>query len=184
MKIYTKTGDRGETGLWGGPRVRKNDLRIQAYGTFDELNASLGALLAQFAPSPTLVAELRAIQSELFVLGGELATPTGKKSSLKLIEKDATERLERQIDAMESKLTPLKSFILPGGAPASALLHQARTVSRRAERELITLHDHEPVRAEVLEYVNRLSDYLFVAARFANHTAGVADVPWVAPTKE
>jgi cob(I)alamin adenosyltransferase len=121
------------------------------------------------------------IQGELFQLGAELATPHDKKVATRLVEISAITAMENEIDAMEAKLTPLKTFILPGGAPASSILHFARTVSRRAERELVTLARHEIIRHEVLQYMNRLSDYLFVCARFANHDAKVEDIPWVAP---
>lgn len=178
MKIYTKGGDAGETGLYGGARVAKDDLRIRVYGTFDELNACLGLALATKLPKQ-LAAQISALQSELFVLGAELATPSDQKPGLKLLEATAISRLENEIDGMEAKLKPLKTFILPGGTAASAQLHLARTISRRAERELVQLHRVVAVRAEVLQYINRLSDHLFVCARFANHLAKQADVPWV-----
>lgn len=181
MKIYTKTGDTGETGLWGGSRVPKDALRIRAYGSFDELNAVLGLALAENGISKDLRSRLLRIQRELFQLGSELATPRGKKVSAALIDDPQVNQQEHEIDAMEAALKPLKNFILPGGSRASALLHLARTVSRRAERELVTLHRAEPLRPALLHYVNRLSDYLFVCARFANHEANVEDVPWVAP---
>jgi cob(I)alamin adenosyltransferase len=178
MKIYTKKGDEGQTGLFGGERVPKDHLRIRTYGTLDELNAVLGVVLA----SPSVGSELRQrllrVQNELFQLGAELATPRGKDAGIALVRDADTEQLEQEIDAMEKTLAPLKTFILPGGSPASAHLHVARTVSRRAERELVALHRVESLRGEVLRYVNRLSDYLFVSARFANHEAGKADVPW------
>ena len=181
MKIYTKKGDTGETGLYGGDRVSKDDLRIRAYGSFDELNASLALALSEPGLAEGLKTSLSRTQSELFQLGAELATPRGKKVASALIEDSHTERLEQEIDAMEKELPPLKTFILPGGTRASSLIHLARTVSRRAERELVTLNRAEPQRAAVLKYVNRLSDFLFVCARYANHKAKVKDVPWVAP---
>ena len=181
MKIYTKKGDAGETGLYGNVRVPKDDSRIRVYGTFDELNSVLGVVLAQGGLQGDLAERLGRLQSELFQLGTELATPRGKSTGMALLESDATERLEHEIDAMEGELSPLKNFILPGGSAASALLHVARTVSRRGERELVTLNRADPVRPEVLRYVNRLSDYLFVCARFANLQAGCPDVPWIAP---
>ena len=183
MKIYTKGGDHGQTGLLGGQRVPKDHLRLHTYGTFDELNAFIGLVLAE----PTLGKDssvrvgLARVQSELFQLGAELATPPGKPVSTRLIQPEEIARLEREIDAMEAKLPPLHSFILPGGSKAAAHLHLSRTVCRRAERELVVLNRSEPVRAEVLGYVNRLSDYLFVAARYANHELSVSDVPWTAP---
>lgn len=177
MKIYTKKGDQGETGLFGGDRVPKDHLRIRAYGTLDELNAALG--LASSAPE--FGDRLRRIQGELFQLGAELATPRGKSPSVALVAAGEVALLETEIDGMEKSLPPLTHFILPGGTAVAAQLQVARTVCRRAERELVVLHRAEPLRPVVLEYVNRLSDYLFVASRFANHTAKVADVLWIAP---
>jgi cob(I)alamin adenosyltransferase len=182
MKIYTKKGDAGETGLFGGTRVSKDDLRIRAYGTFDELNAVLGLVLGESGLPEVLRKRLARTQSELFQLGAELATPRGKSLSMAMLEDLETERMEGEIDLMEQDLEPLKTFILPGGTRASALIHLARTVSRRAERELVTLNRAEPQRPAVLKYVNRLSDFLFVCARFANHGAKVKDIPWIAPT--
>ena len=181
MKIYTKQGDAGETGLYGNMRVPKDDLRIRAYGTLDELNATLGLVLSEPGLSKDLHSRLLRIQGELFQLGAELATPRGKTVPMRLLQIPQTEALEKEIDAMEARLLPLKTFILPGGSPLSALLHLARTVSRRAEREVITLNRAEPQRQDVLMYMNRLSDYLFVCARFANFEAGVVDMPWNAP---
>jgi cob(I)alamin adenosyltransferase len=179
MKIYTKRGDAGETGLYGDARVPKDDLRIRSYGTLDELNASLGVVLSLPLLSSELKARLMRIQGELFQIGAELATPRGKRSSTRLIENAQIELMEREIDAMEAKLPRLMNFILPGGSQVAASLHLSRTVSRRAEREIVTLHRGEPQRPVVLQYMNRLSDYLFVCARYVNHEAGVADVPWV-----
>jgi len=176
MKIYTKKGDAGETGLFGGDRVPKDHLRIRAYGTLDELNAALGLVSA-----PEVAVPLRRIQGELFQLGAELATPRGKTLTIARLDTAEVVRLENEIDGMEKSLPPLTQFILPGGTPAAAHLHLARTICRRAERELVVLHRAEPLRPVILEYVNRLSDYLFVASRFMNHTAKVADIPWVAP---
>lgn len=184
MKIYTKGGDHGQTGLFGGQRVPKDHLRLHTYGTFDELNAVLGLVLAEpgLADASPVREALQRVQHELFQLGAELATPPGKTVSIRLIEAGDIEALEREIDRMEAGLEPLKTFILPGGSRAAAVLHLARTVCRRAERELVVLHRSEPVRTEVLGYVNRLSDYLFVAARKANAELKVADIPWVAPS--
>jgi cob(I)alamin adenosyltransferase len=181
MKIYTKGGDKGETGLFGGDRVPKDHLRIRAYGTLDELNAALGMALADCSKESPLYEPIIRIQSELFVLGSELATPRGKSLNIHLIGEAETHRLETEIDSMEAKLPPLKAFILPGGTRLSSALHLARTISRRAERETVVLNRSEPLRAEAMGYLNRLSDYFFVCARFANHEAGVADVPWKAP---
>ncbi len=181
MKIYTKKGDTGETGLFGGERVPKDHLRIRTYGTLDELNSILGMTLTQAGAPDSLRTSLARVQAELFQLGAELATPRGKGVPSGLIDEPQIELLEREIDAMEASLPPLKTFILPGGSACAAHLHLARTVARRAERELVALNRQEPLREAVLRYVNRLSDALFVAARFANHTGGIADVPWVAP---
>jgi cob(I)alamin adenosyltransferase len=181
MKIYTKKGDSGETGLFGGARVPKDDLRIRAYGSFDELNAVLGLVLSENPLPKALREQLIRTQSELFQLGAELATPRGKSLSMAMLDDAQTEAMEKEIDEMEEALPQLKTFILPGGSRASALLHLARTVSRRAERELVTLNRAEPQRPAVLRYTNRLSDYLFVCARFANLKAKLPDVPWVAP---
>jgi cob(I)alamin adenosyltransferase len=169
MKIYTKNGDHGQTGLFGGQRVPKDHLRLHTYGTFDELNATIGLILAHpLLPLQSMVRGILVrVQGELFQLGAELATPPGKRVSTRLIEAEDIDRLEIEIDQMESVLPALKSFILPGGSGPSAQLHLARTVCRRAERELVVLHRSEPLRAEVLGYVN--------------HELGVADTPWQSP---
>jgi cob(I)alamin adenosyltransferase len=184
MKIYTKTGDEGETGLFGGGRVRKDDLRIEAYGSIDELNALLGAARAD-SPPAELDAPLARIQSQLFDFGAELATPDADNHHLATLGEPHIRELEREIDAWEAQLAPLRQFILPGGIPLAAQLHVARTVCRRAERRLMTFAARTPVRAELVRYLNRLSDWLFVAARRANQLADQADVPWVklAPPK-
>lgn len=185
MKIYTKTGDDGTTGLFGGTRVSKHDPRVQAYGTVDETNAVIG--LARSLGVPSDVDEvLEATQADLFVLGAELATKAGHESRLPMrrLDGDDVARLERAIDAAEEGLPALANFVLPGGRPEASALHQARTVARRAEREVLLLRDTGPaegigaVRDELVHYLNRLSDLLFVLARRANHVAGVADVPW------
>jgi len=179
MKIYTKGGDKGQTGLFGGERVSKDHLRIRTYGTLDELNAVLGLTLTSAELVQDLRKRLLRLQGELFQLGAELATPSNKKTGIALIGDVETTRLEGEIDAMEKALAPLKTFILPGGSLPSAQLHLARTISRRAEREIVSPHHVEPQRAELLQYVNRLSDYLFVCARFANHESGTDDIPWI-----
>ncbi|MFW6023199.1 MAG: cob(I)yrinic acid a,c-diamide adenosyltransferase [Myxococcota bacterium] len=182
MKIYTKTGDRGTTGLFGGDRVSKTHGRVRAYGEVDELNAVLGVARAALPSAATDTGELlQSIQSDLFDVGAELATTAARaaKGDLPLLTDAAVERLEQEIDAHEAPLEPLTSFVLPGGAPAAAHLHVARTVCRRAERAVTALGEAEAVRGEVLRYLNRLSDLLFVLARGANHEAGVADVPWI-----
>lgn len=183
MKIYTKTGDKGETGLFGGSRVPKDHIRIQAYGTLDELNSILGIAMAQLTPADRVLKTLETIQEELFQLGAELATPPNKKVPSALVEQDSIERFEGEIDEFEKSLAPLKTFILPGGTLLSALMHHARTVCRRAEREVVSLSHNETIRPEVLEYLNRLSDYLFVLARYENHVAGVLDRPWIGRKK-
>ena len=171
MKIYTRTGDRGETSLFGGARVPKNDPRIDAYGTIDELNSCLGVVLS-VEPD----AQLLEVQRDLFEIGAHLASPG--TSRFTGVESSRIEELERGIDAMEADLVPLKSFILPGGTAAAAQLHVARTVCRRAERLVVALQDDDPATQSSIAYLNRLSDYLFVAARYANRKRGVEDVPW------
>jgi cob(I)alamin adenosyltransferase len=181
MKIYTRTGDKGSTGLIGGSRVEKSDPRIECFGAVDELNAAIGivgpALLAAHAE---LGPALRTVQNELFVLGSLIAAPHPTPTSRALPELDETmiNRLEMQIDAAEAELPPLKQFILPGGSEAGARLHLARTICRRAERQLVRFSHDRPIPSLSLIYLNRLSDWLFVQARWANHRAGIADVPW------
>jgi cob(I)alamin adenosyltransferase len=176
VKIYTRTGDSGETSLFGGARVAKNDPRIDAYGTVDELSSFIGVARAAWPSSPVDV-DLHQAQMDLFEIGAHLASPgTSRFPGVDLAHIDD---LERAIDAMESELEPLKTFILPGGAPASSFLHVARTVCRRAERLVVALHDDAPATISTIAYLNRLSDYLFVAARFINKRQGVADVPWI-----
>lgn len=180
MKIYTKTGDSGSTGLFGGERVDKDDARVDGYGTVDETNAAIGVARAA-GLTVEIDAVLAAVQSDLFTLGAELACVPGHEARLKLalLAGPDIERLERAIDAAEEGLAPLTSFVLPGGTPGAAALHAARTACRRAERRVVALRRSSPVRDEVIVYLNRLSDLLFVLARRANHAAGVPDVPWV-----
>ncbi len=174
MKIYTRGGDRGETSLLGPDRVRKDDARIEAYGTVDELNSVIGAARATWPESP-LDPELAGVQSDLFEIGAFLAA-TG--SAFATVSPQRIDALERGIDAMEGELAPLRSFILPGGVPAAAQLHLARTVCRRAERRVVALErDDDGFRTSVA-YLNRLSDFLFVAARLTNQKLGAEDVPW------
>ncbi|MFO7169853.1 MAG: cob(I)yrinic acid a,c-diamide adenosyltransferase [Chloroflexota bacterium] len=179
MKIYTKTGDAGETGLWGGRRVPKDSLRVHAYGTVDECNAAIGLARAAGLP-PELDALLEQVQSQLFVVGADLATP-GEAPSIPRVGAAEVTFLEEAIDRLDAGLEPLRQFILPGGSPAAAHLHMARTVCRRAERWLVSLAREEPVNPQAGVYLNRLSDFLFVAARAANAAAGTPDVPWVSP---
>jgi cob(I)alamin adenosyltransferase len=179
MKIYTKTGDDGSTGLFGGARVQKTHPRVEAYGTIDELNALLGWARATGLDAFS-EGVLREVQADLFTLGAELACVPGKEAQLGmrlLAAADAT-RLERAIDSAEEQLSPLKNFVLPGGTPAAASLHLARTVARRAERSILGLQGADVARSEIVIYVNRLSDLLFVLARRANAVANHPDVPW------
>lgn len=181
MKIYTRTGDTGQTGLFGGPRVAKDDARIEAYGTVDELNAVLGVVAAGDLPAE-LEEILLPVQHELFEIGAELATPEPAAHRTATIDEAPIARMEQQIDRLEAKLEPLKVFILPGGTPTAAHLHVARTVCRRAERRLVTLaRRDERVSERLIIYLNRLSDLLFVMARRANALAGQADIPWEKP---
>ncbi len=180
-RIYTRTGDTGETGLFGGGRVRKYELRVEAYGTVDELNAVLGVARESLANEPRLLALdqfVIRVQHQLFNLGAELATPEPSAHGTNLVTGADVKWLEDSIDLWEHDLAPLKTFILPGGWPAAARLHWARTVCRRAERLVVELAEKESIRDDVLRYVNRLSDALFVAARAANHLLAVTDVPW------
>jgi cob(I)alamin adenosyltransferase len=181
MKIYTKTGDAGETGLWGGQRVAKDALRVHAYGSVDECGAALGLARAS-GLDPQLDALLARIQDQLFVVGADLATP-GDAATIPRVGEEEIAFLERTIDQLEGELAPLKQFILPGGSLAAAHLHLARTICRRAERWTVTLAREESVRPQVQVYLNRLSDCLFVLARAANARAGVADVPWTNPLR-
>lgn len=178
MKIYTKAGDDGSTGLIGGQRVRKSDARIDCVGAVDEINASLGWCAA--CAEATQASQLRQIQNDLFVIGSHLALADGATAgaSLPLLEESIVSRLEMEIDAAERDLPPLRNFILPGGTEVAARLHLARTVCRRAERRVVAFALDRPVPVVILTYLNRLSDWLFVQARHANLRAGVADVPW------
>lgn len=182
-KIYTKTGDDGTTGLAAGPRRLKSDLRVEAYGCIDEANSAIGVARLATADQPVVDAMLMRIQNDLFDLGADLATPDlGEDLGYEPLRIVAAQvkRIEEEIDQLNRELDPLKSFILPGGSPASAHLHVARTVSRRAERIMVDLvrRPGEEVSKPALEYVNRLSDFLFVAARYLNDK-GKADVLWV-----
>lgn len=188
MKIYTKTGDAGQTGLFGGRRVSKAHIRIEAYGVVDKLNAQLGVVRHHLADTSAGLAEIDAvlhrIQSELFVLGADLATPLEVESSyIPRVDEEQIARLEREIDQFDAALSPLQSFILPGGSGAAAYLHLARTTCREAERATVHLSTEEPINHHALIYLNRLSDWLFTVARYANERQGVADVPWVSPAQ-
>jgi cob(I)alamin adenosyltransferase len=178
MKIYTKTGDKGTTALFGGTRVSKHNLRIEAYGTVDELNAVLG-LLADQEANARRVDELRGIQSYLFTIGSHLAAAPGKKLDyLPALSVSAVSDLEKSIDQMDSELEPLKYFILPGGHQAVSFSHLARTVCRRAERRCTALHDLEPIDEHIIIYLNRLSDYLFTLGRMLARELDVKEIPW------
>ena len=179
MKIYTKTGDDGRTGLFGGERVSKSDARVDAYGSVDETNACLGVARAA-GLSPDVDATLERVQAELFVLGAELATPASHRARLRLplLAAEQVRALEAEIDRLEAVLPPLTSFVLPAGSAAASALHLARTVCRRAERAVVAIQSSAEVRAELVFYLNRLSDLLFVMARHQNQHAGVPDVAW------
>ena len=184
MKIYTRTGDAGSTGLFGGPRVSKDDHRIEAYGTVDELNALLGTVRSA-GVGDSIDAQICQIQHELFSLGAELATPDPDQHQTRLIGVGHVQRLESWIDQHDQKLPPLKNFILPAGAPAATHLHVARAVCRRAERRVVTLaRVSAEVSSESIVYLNRLSDLLFVMTRVVQQDAGVEDVAWVRPQLE
>lgn len=181
MRIYTKGGDKGQTSLFGGHRVAKSEPRLEAYGSLDELNSAIGVVRATLAEKLSLYAPLDTlllkIQTYLFTLGSHLALGDPRKTKeLPALEPDQTLQLESEIDKMEATLKPLTNFILPGGSMASSQLHLARTICRRAERAVVRLSgDVDP---EVVIYLNRLSDFLFVSARFANHLEDVKDVLW------
>lgn len=187
-KIYTRTGDKGTTALATGDRVAKHALRIESYGTVDETNATVGLARLHTGDDAALDAMLARIQNDLFDLGADLATPGKTREELgyeplRIVEAQAT-RLEREIDELNAHLAPLRSFVLPGGRPVAAHLHLARTVSRRAERLMTALAEAEPglVSEPALKYINRLSDFFFVAARYANWAPdgkGPGDVLWV-----
>lgn len=181
MKIYTRTGDQGETGLFGGGRVGKDHQRVSAYGDVDELNSAIGVARAH-EPVDLFDAELEAIQRDLFGLGGHLATPDPERVRAALaraeLPADRVATFERAIDAADSEIPPLRAFVLPAGTPKAAALHLARTICRRAERSIVTLARQGDVPEAFLVYINRLSDYLFTLARLANHRAGKGDVQW------
>ncbi|MCO6451034.1 MAG: cob(I)yrinic acid a,c-diamide adenosyltransferase [Caldilineales bacterium] len=178
MKIYTRTGDLGETALFGGGRIPKHHLRIEAYGTVDETNAVLG-LAASRCTDPDLSALIARVQAELFEVGADLATPLDAKTTY-IVRTDAAKitRLETEMDAWDLELPLLTSFILPGGTETAAVLHMARTVCRRAERATAALAAQEPINDDAFRYLNRLSDWLFMLARLANHRQNQPDIPW------
>ncbi|BCJ88564.1 cob(I)yrinic acid a,c-diamide adenosyltransferase [Effusibacillus dendaii] len=181
MKIYTRTGDKGMTGVIGG-RVRKDSIRVEAYGTVDELNSFVGQAIVLMDRSKyqDMIADLTEIQHELFDAGGDLAyvkAPEGSQITYK-INADMVTRLEQWIDRYDAECPPIKRFVLPGGSPVSAALHVCRTVARRAERRVVTLAEEEPINQEVRRYLNRLSDFFFAVARTANVREGMGDVEY------
>ncbi len=178
MKIYTRTGDDGTTSLFSGGRVPKHHYRVESYGTLDELNSMLGAARAS-QPSSRADAYLAQIQEQLFYLGADLATPLDAPTSYVVrMTAEPVAWLEEAIDRLSADLTPMRAFILPGGSPAAAQIHLARTICRRAERIVVALAEVEPIGDYVLPYLNRLSDFLFTLARWENHQAGVPEEKW------
>jgi len=182
MKIYTRGGDGGETSLYGGQRVRKDAGRVETYGTVDECNAVLGSALTLIGDAEAQEVLTR-IQGEMFEVGADLATPLARGDAAGRLGAEATARLEAEIDRFEAELPPLRHFILPGGSPGGAVLHQARAVCRRAERCLVSLEQAEPINPEVARYMNRLSDHLFVLARLVNSRAGAPETIWERPQR-
>lgn len=179
MKLYTKSGDDGSTGLFGGQRVAKCDLRVAAYGEVDEANAAIGVVAAGCSDQQ-LRDRIAEIQADLFVVGAELATPSGQKPPNAISETDIT-GLEQWIDEACSETAPLRTFVLPGGTRDAAALHLARTICRRAERAVVRLGQDEEVSRHIIVYLNRLSDLLFAWARLANYRSNVPDIPWNPP---
>ncbi len=181
MKIYTKTGDKGETGLFGGERVPKDHLRINAYGTIDELNAFIGLTISEL--NSTEIREvLTDLQKKLFVVGSDLATPENeknKKINVSRTSQDFIKKAESDIDRFTEKLDELRNFILPGGSKGSALLHICRTICRRAEREVVSLKKTESINENIVVFLNRLSDLLFVLSRYENKVSGIPDTKWI-----
>ena len=179
-KLYTRHGDTGETSLFGGERVPKDSLRVEAYGQLDHLSATIGLLVVSLSDGE-VAGELRQVQNDLFDLGAELATPPDSRLQYKLpqlIGEPDWRRLEGLLDAYDAQVPPLRTFVLPGGHETAARAHLARTTCRTAERAVVRLAHQEEVRADVLTYLNRLSDFLFVCARLLNHRAGVDEVTW------
>ncbi|HSR52033.1 MAG TPA: cob(I)yrinic acid a,c-diamide adenosyltransferase [Acidobacteriota bacterium] len=177
MKIYTKTGDRGQTALFSGERVAKDSLRVAAYGTLDELNSLLG-VAASVSRSDVIQERIETLQNLLFNAGADMATTLDSKRKIGRVDEDRCQLLEGWIDEMEEDLPPLKNFILPGGSPAASHLHMARSVCRRAERKLVTLMRREEMNPHLLIFLNRLSDLLFVMARYENIKGGGREVLW------
>jgi cob(I)alamin adenosyltransferase len=177
MKIYTKTGDKGTTGLIGGVRVSKHHIRIEAYGTVDELNSYLG-LIISFVSDAKQKSVLLSAQSDLFTIGSHLASVKDSKMKLPEIHEEAIVEMENAIDAMDATLKPLQNFILPGGSTEVAHVHVARCICRRAERKVVLLSENEEVPEIIIPYLNRLSDYLFTLARYEASERGASEIPW------
>ena len=177
MPIYTRFGDKGQTSLLGGEVVSKNDTRVDAYGGVDELNAMLGVVIAS-CKYDDIKKMLQEIQKDLFVIGAELASATDKKTKIMHITANKVTEMEKAIDGIEEQLLVLRNFILPGGTKLAALLHLARTICRRAERNVVSLDKKERINPEIIRYINRLSDLLFVLARFANRKKRVQEIIW------
>ncbi|NWF50068.1 MAG: cob(I)yrinic acid a,c-diamide adenosyltransferase [Ignavibacteriaceae bacterium] len=180
MKIYTKTGDKGETGLFGGQRVSKNNIRIEAYGTVDELNSFIGYAITEITDIEVKRILLR-IQDQLFIVGSDLATPNSPRNERLKIERTPlsfSEEIENAIDQFELKLEPLNQFILPGGSKSASLLQICRTITRRAERRVVELNSVVNIGENILIFLNRLSDLFFVLSRYENKVAGVPDIKW------
>lgn len=184
MKIYTRTGDRGETALFGGGRVRKDHVRVEAYGTVDELNATIGWTIAN-VKDESIRERLEMLQHDLFVLGSDLATPPPadgrRRPETPDLPSGRVEEMEQWMDEADGELAPLRAFVLPGGSPGGAALHVARTVCRRAERAVVTLAESDEVDEVVITWLNRFSDLLFTLARLENHRCGINDVEWQKP---
>jgi cob(I)alamin adenosyltransferase len=190
MKLYTRSGDDGTTGLFGGGRVSKDHPRIEAYGTVDELNACIGLVCSGCDRNRSfdlrLLEILAHVQSRLFDIGADLATPEDSKAAAKIVRIDErfVSEIEAWIDEVDGKNPPIRTFVMPGGTELASRLHLARTVCRRAERCMVKLGHNEPVSDGAIHWINRLSDLLFAMARQANHASGVADVPWVPAKNE
>jgi len=181
MKIYTKTGDKGETGLFGGERVSKHSTRLDAYGTIDELNSFIGLTITEVT-NQEIKNILNSLQNKLFVVGSDLATPeTEKNKKLNIVRtpKSFIDEAEKDIDKFDSQLDELKNFILPGGSKGAALLHVCRTISRRAEREIVALKNTELIESNIVIFLNRLSDLFFVLSRFENKYSNIPDTKWI-----
>lgn len=186
MRIYTRTGDKGSTALFGGDRVPKSHPRLDAYGTVDETNSQIGfvrALLERPAERSVIDPLLHEIQQDLFVVGADLATPVDARASVPRVNAAYVEKIEAWIDRYESELPPLRSFILPTGSPAGAAMHVARTCCRRAERATVYLHEHEDMNTTVIQYLNRVSDLFFVLARWITQHEGYEETTWMPPSE-